>query len=606
MKVGASIRPPTKPNTKTTKTSLGVVLALAVTLAPTPNDTTIESLMRGSHVVGATVAIVRDGNIVSIGGYGLRDLAAGTPADAHTQYETGSVTREFTTAAIVQLSAAGKITLDAPVARYIPSAPHATEITVRQLLVNTSGLPPYAGQDFATLARTPVTFAQLMTRISDKPLDFAPGTSSAYSITNTLLLGRIVEIVSNESWSTYLATHLFARAGMTESATIVQERGLANMARGYAYTHGQTILAQSLEDSWVLGSGDLVTTAGDLVKWHQAVDAGRIVSEADLQQLALPDIVQGDTFGFDATDAFFPERRERIIVLTNTANDIFGDSPSEQIAQAIDAPPVAPADPSAQAFYAKAVATMDRVIQPPYITYELQAQSNSLHVGLQTTGENVWLLFQGGSAPTDWRVRHRTQDYESEVLDESNRGARYISARPFFDPTWFGAFRALRDGMVGYQNPDPQRDALTIAEPTPQADASLHTIAAVSVIGPSVYAVQDRGPATCSNGDPGHALHLVPRRHDPREQLSDVTVDLNSMRFCSIRFRWNTLVSTLLVEQHYADVGGYWVVTDGSLEGGSHLFGMRLNHFIWDYRLNNMTFPQQLPPDTFTAAKTGY
>ena len=595
---------PTKPNTKITKTNIGVVLALAVTLALTPGDTTIESLMRDSHVVGATVAIVRDGKIVSIGGYGQRDLATRATADAHTQYETGSLTREFTTVAIVQLSEAGKINLDAPVARYIPSAPHATEITLRQLLVNTSGLPPYAGQDFATLARTPTTFAQLMARISDKPLDFAPGTAFAYSITNTLLLGRIVEIASNESWSAYLSTHLFARAGMTESATIEQERGLANMARGYAYTHGQTIPAPSLDDSWVLGSGDLVTTAEDLVKWHQALDAGRIVSAADLQQLALPDIVQGDTLGFDATDAFFPERRERIIVLTNTANDIAGDSPSEQIAQAIDAPPVPPAEPSAQAFYAKAVATMDRVPQPPYVTYELQAQSDNLHVGLQKTGGNVWLLFQGGSAPTDWSVKHRTQDYESEVLDESNRGARYISARPFFDPTWFGAFRALRDGMLGYQNPDPQRDALTIAEPTAAPDASLHTIAAVSVIGPSVYAVTDRGAATCPNGDPGHALHLVPRRHDPRAQLSDVTVDLDSMRFCTIRFRWNTLLSTLLVEQHYADVDGYWIVTDGSLEGTSHLLGMKINHFVWDYHLNNMTFPRELPPETFTATKT--
>ena len=132
---------------------------------------------------------------------------------------------------------------------------------------------------------------------------------------------------------------------------------------------------------------------------------------------------------------------------------------------------------------------MDRVLQPPYVTYELQGQSNNnVHVGLQTVGGKVWLQFKGSSGPTDWSVKHRTQDYESEVVDASDYGARYVSARPFFDPTWFGAFRALRDGMVGYQNPDPQRDALTIAEPTPPPNDSLHTIAAVSVIGPSIYA----------------------------------------------------------------------------------------------------------------------
>lgn len=267
---------------------------------------------------------------------------------------------------------------------------------------------------------------------------------------------------------------------------------------------------------------------------------------------------------------------------------------------------VATAEPSAQAFYASAVATMDRVQQPPYVTYELQAQSDNVHVGLQTIGENVWLRFEKpSSAPTDWSVKHRTQDYESEILDEANGGARYVSARPFFDPTWFGAFRALRDGMLGYQNPDPQRDALTIAEPTPQPDSSLHTIAAVSVIGPSIYAVQDRGPAACPNGDAGHALHLVPRRHDPREQLSDVTVDLNSMRFCMIRFGWtDALWFTGFVEQHYADVDGYWIVTDGSLDGTLRVLGIKTHHFIWDYRLTDMTFPQQLPPETFVTPWT--
>ena len=600
MKVGALIRMPTKPNTRTTKTSFALALTLSAVLAlVAADDATIASLMQSSHVVGASVAIVRDSNVVSLRGYGLRNVAAHAAADADTQYETGSLTREFTAAAIVQLVEAGKINLDAPVARYLPQAPHAGEITILQLLDNTSGLPPYAGADFETLARTPATFAQLMARIAERPLDFTPGASVAYSITNTLLLGRIVEITSGQSWSTYLATHLFARAGMTESATIAQEQGLANMARGYLYANGHTVASQALDDSWVVGSGDVVTSAADLVKWHVALDSGRIVSTKDLQLLALPDIVQGDTFGFDAADAFFPEQHERVIVLTNTANDVVGDSPSEQIAQAVGAPSIAVAEPSAQAFYATAVATMDRVMQPPYVSYELQAQNDKMHVGLTAYRGNVWLQFQGGPAPTDWRVKHRTQDYQSEVVDEGGGGTRYVSARPFFDPTWFGAFRALRDGMLGFQNPDPQRDALTIAEPTPQADSSLHTIAAVSVIGPSVYAVQDRGAGTCPNGDPGHALHLVPRRHDPREQLNDVTVDLKSMRFCMIRFRWNAPLFTGLVEQHYADVNRYWIVTDGSLDGTSRIFGIKTNHFVWNYRLNNMAFPRQLPPDTF-------
>jgi hypothetical protein len=258
---------------------------------------------------------------------------------------------------------------------------------------------------------------------------------------------------------------------------------------------------------------------------------------------------------------------------------------------------------SAQAFYAQAVATMDRVQQPAFVSYTLLGQSDNIHVGLETVSNKVWLLFQGGSAPTDWRVQHRTLDYESEVVDESAAGKRYISARPFFDPTWFGAFRALRDGMLGFQNPDASRDALTIAEPTVPQDGSLHTIAAVSVIGPAIYAVQDRGTAACPNGDPGRALHLVARDHDPRKQLSDVIVDSNSMRFCMIRFGWSEAgFITGFIEQHYADVGGYWVVSDGLIDDTLRVFGIKTHHFIWNYRLNDMTFPPQLPPETFASS----
>ena len=143
------------------------MLALVAALALAPNDATVESLMRSSHVVGATIAIVRDGQVVSLRAYGVRDITTQQPTDAHTQYETGSLTREFTAAATVQLVEARKIDLDAPVARYIPNAPHASEITVRQLLDNTSGLPPYAAaRALQQLRAHPRLLGRLMARIS--------------------------------------------------------------------------------------------------------------------------------------------------------------------------------------------------------------------------------------------------------------------------------------------------------------------------------------------------------------------------------------------------------------------------------------------------------
>lgn len=571
-------------------------------------DATVSYLLQESHTVGATVAIVLDGKIVLLRGYGLRDISTQEPADANTRYEAGSLTCEFTNAAIVQLKDAGKIHLDDALATYIPNAPHAREITIRELLNDSSGLPPYLdAASLTTLTGSPATFQQLMTRIAAKPLDFAPGTFVAHSISNALILGRVVEVVSGERWSKYLAAHLFAPAGMTESSVISREPFLTHMARGYVYANGRIAQAPVIQESWAIGSGDVVTSAGDLAKWHLALDAGRIVSKEGLQLLEQSALLQGDTLGFDATDAFFPEQRLRAIVLTNTANNEVGDSTSEQIAQAIEASLLAASTsegPSAQRFYSAAVAAMDRISQPPFVSYALRGESGNIHVGLQVIGHNVWLRFQSGSAPTEWDVNHRTEDYESEVRD-LGAGTRYVSERPLFDPTWFGAFRALREGMLGYQNADAPRNGLRITAPAPPPNRALKTVASVRVIGPGIYAVQDRGAATCSNGHPGHAFHLVPRRYDQRRQLSDVIVDLHSMRFCTIRFGWaGARWFSGFVEQHYSNVDGYWIATDGVMDGTLRTLGIATHHFLWRYHLTNLSFPAQVPASAFVPDST--
>jgi hypothetical protein len=263
-------------------------------------------------------------------------------------------------------------------------------------------------------------------------------------------------------------------------------------------------------------------------------------------------------------------------------------------------PCAAQSPPSAQAFYAAAIAAMDRVAQPPYVSYTLEGESGNVHIGLQAQNHQVWLLFQHGGGTTTWHIQHRTEDYESQVID-GDGGKRYVSQRAFFDPTWFGAYRALRDGMLGFQNATPPRSSLSItalASPTPAA--AVKTIATISVIGPNIYTVEDRGPATCANGDPGHALHLTPRRRDARHQLSDVVVDLNSMRFCTIRFKWSEEVwFNGIVEQHYADVGGYWVINGGVLDGTLRVLGVTTGHFVWTYRLTDTVYPQQIPDAAF-------
>ncbi len=281
----------------------------------------------------------------------MRDLAKSLLADARTHYEIGSVTKQFTAAAILQLKEAGKVDLDASLATYVPSAPHAKDVTIRQLLTHTSGLEDFVGlPNFDTLVGTPVTFDQLMARIADKPLGFTPGTRFDYSSTNFIILGRVVEVVSARSWEDYVRRNLFARAGMTESATIADEGQLADMARGYVYANGQTSPSKPVMESWLSSAGGIVTTALDLQRWSEALASGRVISATDYQLLTTPQHLAngssidygfgmkidtfegqpriwhgGNTLGFEGNNQFFPSQGVRIIALTNAADGGSGE-----------------------------------------------------------------------------------------------------------------------------------------------------------------------------------------------------------------------------------------------------------------------------------------
>src|SRR5215469_3965517 len=272
-----------------------------------------------------------------------------------------------------------------------------------------------------------------------------------------------------------------------------------------------------------------------------------------------------------------------------------------------EAPPNAQATPppSAQQFYDKAVEAMRDLPQPQYVDYTMEGEGQGLSIRPIVENHLVWLSMQ--TAPVNqyqyappiesrWTMQHRTNDYATQIIDNYD-GRRLVSSRAFFDPTWYGAFRALRDGMLMYQRIDPSVSAY--ATPTPGPSPDLRTIAVVEVFGTNIYRVVDKGAATCTDGTAGHALHLVPRDRDPRHQLTDVVVNLQNMHFCTMRFFIRESEFNGTVEQHYSTVGGYWLQTDGLIETGIRALGIMVNHGVWRYRVTQMTFPRSIPAETF-------
>jgi len=241
---------------------------------------------------------------------------------------------------------------------YLPQAPHADEVTLRQLLGQVSGLPEYLDAMYQAGASTkPATFDQLMSYIAGKPLDFAPGSKWAYCNTNYILAGRVIEMVSHESYQHYIQTHLLDPAGMIHTFTVADEKHLSDMAAGYAHEEGKIAPAVPFDASVGWSAGFLVTTVADLEKWDEALRGGRIVRPADYTLMSTSgkttagedtgyglglfvDSVDdqprvghtGGSLGFTTANEYFPRQDLQVIAFTN-----LGDSPEagETVADAV-------------------------------------------------------------------------------------------------------------------------------------------------------------------------------------------------------------------------------------------------------------------------------
>jgi CubicO group peptidase (beta-lactamase class C family) len=341
-------------------TSFGIALADAPGPPPTPAagpiaaaaDAVAAKLIAGKHVPGAAIGVSSGGAVVFERGYGYADVAKKIPVTPDTRFEIGSVTKQFTAACIMQLVEAGKLSLDDHLGTFVSDYFIGRGVTVRQLLAQQSGIPEYLeGPDTVAAAGTqPATYATLLARVSAMPLEFAPGTRYKYSNTNYILLGRIVEVASGEPYERYVREHIFAPAGMTQSAFISDESTIPSLAKAYESVPSGFVAAPPLRDDWATAAGAIVSTVGDILKWDAALLAGKIVKPADVALMRtdattvdgtatgygfgwLVDSVgrhpriwhNGATFGFHAVNETFPTEGEAIVVLVNSTIFIEGD-----------------------------------------------------------------------------------------------------------------------------------------------------------------------------------------------------------------------------------------------------------------------------------------
>jgi CubicO group peptidase (beta-lactamase class C family) len=318
-------------------------------------DALVRRTMAAQKIPGISVEVAVGGHTLYARGFGTR--SAGAPVTPATVFAVGSITKQFTAACVVMLAEQRSLDLDAPVSRYLAHVPHGDEVTVRELLDQTSGLADYTAQPALQAAvgkdkLTDVTPARLLAMIAQKRLAFQPGARFAYSNTNYLVAGMIVEAVSGEPLGTFLREHVAAPAGMRDMQYLTTSiPDGANVARGYSPKKGRVVAAPRFTMSWARGAGALASTARDLVAWDDAFFHGRIVSPASVRMMTTAVksdygygwVVEpgrgermiwhnGEIPGVHAMNAYFPGSDLAIVVLTN-----LGGSKPEDLAKQIKA-----------------------------------------------------------------------------------------------------------------------------------------------------------------------------------------------------------------------------------------------------------------------------
>ena len=314
------------------------------------------------RVAGVSVAVARDGTIVYSRGYGFANVAHHVGATVQTHYEIGSITKQFTATAILQLKEQGKLSLSDTLARWIPEYKRGAAITIEELLSQTTGIYNYTEADgFEKMAGTQrPSFAKMLALVADKPLAFTPGSKFDYSNTNYILLGEIVERASGTSWENYVRTKLFAPAGMSSSGFISDEAKLQPMATGYTVSKKGIKLAPPLISGWAWSAGAIVSTVDDMQAWDSALLRGKLINRTDLAMMFSPRkqafdkgsfyafgwIVDtadghkriwhnGGTFGFTASNMLFPRDHLSIVVLQNTDSLVGPDASAMRIFEAL-------------------------------------------------------------------------------------------------------------------------------------------------------------------------------------------------------------------------------------------------------------------------------
>ncbi len=264
------------------------------TIAPSLRDRIdriATQILEQTGVPSASIAVVQHGQLVYTQAYGEARLAAGAapamPATPQMRYSIGSISKQFTAAAILMLQQQGKLSLDDPVGKYVSGLTRGNEVTIREILSHTSGYQDYWPEDYVmTPMLQPITSQHILDVWGKKPLDFDPGAQWQYSNTNYVIAGAVVEKITGESLFQFLTEHIFRPLAMKSVwNSDADQLTMADPTGYYRQALGPLRPAPKEGRGWMFAAGELAMTPHDLALWDQSLIAGSLLAPESYKEM---------------------------------------------------------------------------------------------------------------------------------------------------------------------------------------------------------------------------------------------------------------------------------------------------------------------------------
>jgi CubicO group peptidase (beta-lactamase class C family) len=419
-------------------------------------DALFRTVLKDPSGAGIAVLVAEDGKVLLEKGYGLADIEHKTSVTPETKFRIGSITKQFTAAAILKLQEEGKLSVTDKLYKYIPDFPRGDEVTLHHLLTHTSGIRSYTDKPgFIDHVTNSITSQALIDSFKHDPYDFDPGKKWHYDNSGFFLLGYIVQKVSGQPYDEFLKQKFFEPLGMTSTGVYRTGLELDHEALGYRFQGEGFVRALNWDMSWAGGAGAIYSTVEDLKRWNEALFHGKVLNEAGLKAAFTPgkteenkDDTSGNGYGYGwaiahlrgaeeishggGLDGFstyllrLPKQNFTVAVLANALPGAPGVDPSQlahlvteiYLGDKLEPRPTPAANPSVSPQALQAI-----VGRYDYGNAIMTVTREGTHVYAQPTGQPRFEIFPKSETDYFWKV---TDAQVSFVKDSSGKVTKAV------------------------------------------------------------------------------------------------------------------------------------------------------------------------------------